>query len=85
MISKNEVFIAIEDPATLGRISRAADIRVLNRFSFFETVNTKNGHRYRVSIEGQDIACSCRDSRNGHACKHEIAVLRDLSLFREVT
>ncbi|MBZ0174449.1 SWIM zinc finger family protein [Candidatus Methanoperedens sp. BLZ2] len=84
MIAKSEVFIGIKDPATLGRLARASEIRVLNRFSFFEAINTRNGHRYRVDINGQDISCNCPDAKN-HQCKHEIAVLRDLNLFKEVT
>lgn len=84
MMSKSEVFIGIEDPSILGRLARASDIRVLNRFSFFEAVNSKNGHRYKVQVIGQDISCNCPDAKTHH-CKHEIAVLRDLNLFSEIT
>jgi len=75
--------VNVRDTDTLKRLAKSAGIRVLNRFDYFEAVNGKNGHRYKVQITGQDIVCSCPDAKN-HNCKHEIAVARDMSLFMEV-
>jgi len=82
MMKTDHRFVDVCDPATLGRLSRSFDIRVLNRFDFFEAVNRKNGHTYEVRITGENIVCPCKDSENGHTCKHEIAVARDLSYFQ---
>jgi len=81
MMKTDHRFVDVCDPATLGRLSRSFDIRVLNRFDFFEAVNLKNGHRYKVDIKGPEIRCSCKDAHRGNNCKHEIAVARDLILF----
>ncbi|MCX9027027.1 MAG: hypothetical protein OIN86_02455 [Candidatus Methanoperedens sp.] len=83
MMKKDQSFVNIRDTDTLKRLAKSAGIRVLNRFDYFEAVNSKNGHRYKVQITGQDIVCSCPDAKN-HNCKHEIAVARDMSLFMEV-
>ncbi len=83
MMKKNHSIMNVRDIDTLKRLARSAGIRVLNRFEYFEAVNSKNGHRYRVHITGQDIVCSCPDAKN-HNCKHEIAVARDMDFFREV-
>lgn len=81
MISKKHRFQNVSDLAILGRLHRSQDIRTINRFSFFEAVNVKNGHRYRLELANDDIVCSCPDSSRGFCCKHEIAVARDLVLF----
>ncbi|NJD52985.1 MAG: hypothetical protein FIB07_08980 [Candidatus Methanoperedens sp.] len=83
MMKKDQSFVNVRDMDTLKRLARSAGIRVLNRFDYFEAVNGKNGHRYKVQIRGQDIICSCPDAKI-HNCKHEIAVARDMSLFMEV-
>ena len=83
MMSKNHKFIGVADAPTIGRLLRSQDIAVLNRFDFFKAVNRKNGHTYEVRITGNNIVCPCKDSERGHTCKHEIAVARDLSFFRE--
>lgn len=77
-------FSDVQDNDTLGRIARSSDIRVLNRFDYFEAINSKNGHRYKVQVAGLDLICNCPDAKN-HICKHEIATARDMNLFREVT
>ncbi|KCZ73633.1 SWIM zinc finger-containing protein [Candidatus Methanoperedens nitroreducens] len=81
MMRKDRVFMNVSDPGMLGRLSRSADITILNRFEFFEAVNSKNRHRYRVNVTERDITCSCPDSKKGNHCKHEIAVARDMSYF----
>ena len=83
MMKKDHSFVNVRDNDTLNRLARSAGIRVLNRFEYFEAVNGKNGHRYRVQITGQDIVCSCPDAKS-HNCKHEIAVARDMNFFIEV-
>jgi hypothetical protein len=75
-MKKDQGFENVRDIDTLTRLARSSGIRVLNRFEYFEAVNGKNGHRYKVQIRGQDIICSCPDAKNHH-CKHEIAVARD--------
>ena len=83
MMKKTDRFTAVQDTAILGRLLRSLDIATLNRFEYFDAVNLKNGHRYKVDINGQEIRCSCKDSELGNNCKHEIAVARDLILFEE--
>jgi hypothetical protein len=83
MMKRDRVFVNVDDPEILGRLLRSADIRVLNRFAYFEARNIRNGHAYKVNINGDSIICTCPDSKL-HACKHEIAVARDASLFQEV-
>ncbi len=83
MMKKDQVFVNITDQAILDRLARSADISVLNRFEYFEAVNSKNGHRYKVNIMGQKILCTCPDAKN-HICKHEIAVARALDYFNGV-
>lgn len=83
MMRKDKVFIGVTDPGILVRLARSAEIQVLKRFDHFEAVNGKNGHRYKVSIAGQDIVCTCPDAKD-HACKHEMAVARDIDLFAGV-
>jgi len=83
MMKKDQSFMDVRDTDTLKRLARSAGIRVLNHFEYFEAVNGKNGHRYKVQIKGKDIICSCPDAKSHH-CKHEIAVARDMSLFMEV-
>ncbi|MCX9082946.1 MAG: hypothetical protein OIN83_12210 [Candidatus Methanoperedens sp.] len=83
MMKKDQSFENVRDTDTLNRLARSAHIRVLNRFEYYEAVNGKNGHRYKVEITGQDIVCSCPDAKN-HNCKHEIAVARDMDFFKEV-
>ncbi|HWQ95992.1 MAG TPA: hypothetical protein VN368_01340 [Candidatus Methylomirabilis sp.] len=83
MMKKDHSFFNVRDSNTLNRLARSAGIRVLNRFDHFEAINSKNGHRYKVHITGQDIVCSCPDAKN-HNCKHEIAVARDMNFFKEV-
>ncbi len=83
MMKKDQSFENVRDMDTLNRLARSAHIRVLNRFEYYEAVNSKNGHRYKVQITGQDIVCSCPDAKN-HNCKHEIAVARDMDFFKEV-
>ncbi len=80
MILRNQRFVNVEDQQTLDRLQRSQDIRTINRFEFFEAVNSRNGHRYRVELKGDEIVCSCPDSQT-HTCKHEIAVARDIGLF----
>ncbi len=80
MLKRDHVFMDVDDPGTLGRLSRSADIRVLNRFTHFEARNARNGHAYKVKVDGDSIICNCPDSKL-HACKHEIAVARDASFF----
>lgn len=80
MMKTDHRFVNVSDPATLGRLARSFDIRVLNRFEHFEAVNSKNGHVYKVRIAGENIVCTCKDSI-AHACKHEIAVARDMGFF----
>ncbi|MBU4373917.1 MAG: hypothetical protein KJ714_05645 [Euryarchaeota archaeon] len=80
MMKRDHRFVNVCDPETLGRLARSFDIRVLNRFEHFEAVNSKNGHVYKVRIAGEDIVCTCKDS-GAHACKHEIAVARDMGFF----
>lgn len=82
-MKKDQSFENVRDTDTLNRLARSAGIRVLNRFEYFEAVNSKNGHRYKVQITGQDIVCSCPDAKS-HNCKHEIAVARDMDFFKEV-
>ena len=82
-MKKDQSFVNVRDMDTLKRLARSAGIRVLNRFEYFEAVNGKNGHRYKVQITEQDIVCSCPDAKS-HNCEHEIAVARDMSLFMEV-
>lgn len=82
-MKKDQSFVNIRDIDTLKRLARSAGIRVLNRFGYFEAVNSNNGHRYKVQITGQDIVCSCPDAKS-HNCKHEIAVARDMDFFKEV-
>ncbi|HWQ96332.1 MAG TPA: hypothetical protein VN368_03055 [Candidatus Methylomirabilis sp.] len=60
-----------------------AMMKIDQSFEYFEAVNGKNGHRYRLQIRGQDIVCSCPDAKSHH-CKHEIAVARDMNFFKEV-
>ena len=83
MMKKDHSFFDVRDADTLKRLAKSAQIRVLNRFDYFEAVNSRNGHRYKVQITGQDIVCSCPDAKN-HNCKHEIAVARDMGFFTEV-
>ena len=83
MMKKDQSFENVKDMDTLKRLVRSAGIRVLNRFEYFEAVNSNNGHRYKVQITGQDIVCSCPDAKS-HNCKHEIAVARDMDFFKEV-
>ncbi len=83
MMKKDHSFVNVGDEATIRRLLRSFDIRAINRFEYFKAVNSKNGHRYRVSIAGQDIVCTCPDAKD-HACKHEMAVARDLGLFAGV-
>lgn len=84
MMRKDHSFFNVQDAATLGRIARAAEIKILNRFEYFEAVNSKNGHKYKVEVSGLDIICSCPDAKNNN-CKHEIAVARDMSIFEDET
>lgn len=79
-LQRNHRFEGIKDPSILSRLLKSQEIRTINRFSFFEAVNQKNGHRYKVEIKGNEIICSYLDSQ-AHACKHEIAVARDIELF----
>ncbi len=81
MMKKTDRFNAVQDADILGRLLRSLEIRTVNRFDSFDVVNLKNGHRYKVEIKGQDINCTCKDSKNGNNCKHEIAVARDMLLF----
>ncbi len=83
MMKKDHVFVEVTDQSVLDRLARSSDIRVLNRFEYFEAVNSKNGHRYKVSITGQNILCSCPDAKT-HICKHEIAVARVMDYFNGV-
>ncbi len=83
MMKKDQVFVGVTDQAIIDRLARSADIRVLNRFEYFEAVNSKNGHRYKVSITGKDILCTCPDAKS-HICKHEIAVARVIDYFNGV-
>ncbi len=83
MMKRDSVFVNVDDPEILGRLLRSADIRVLNRFEYFEARNIGNGHAYKVNVNGDSIICSCPDSKL-HACKHEIAVARDMSYFSGV-
>ena len=80
-MKKSDRFNGVEDPAVLGRLLRSLQIMTINRFEHVDAVNTKNGHRYKVEVRGQEISCSCPDSQKGNNCKHEIAVARDLILF----
>ncbi len=82
-MKKDHNFMDSRDIGTRKRLERSFDIRVLNRFEYFEAVNGKNGHRYKVHITGQDIVCSCPDAKS-HNCKHEIAVARDMEFFKEM-
>lgn len=85
MIPRDYSFFNIRDPGLIARMSRSQEIRVLNRFEFFEAVNTKNGNRYKVQVEAGKIKCTCHDSNLGRICKHEIAVRRDIELFEVMT
>lgn len=80
MMKRTHVFVNAADDATIGRLLRSSDIRTINRFGYFEVVNIRNGHRYKVQVVGEDIVCSCPDAAS-HACKHEIAVARDIGYF----
>ncbi len=80
MILRYQKFVNIEDQQILDRLQRSQDIRTINRFEFFEVVNSRNGHRYKVELRGNELVCSCPDSQT-HTCKHEIAVARDIGLF----
>lgn len=51
-MKKDQSFMDVRDTDTLKRLARSAGIRVLNRFEYFEAVNGKNGHRYKVQIRG---------------------------------
>lgn len=82
-MKKTDRFIAVDDAAVLGRLLRSFQILTLNRGDHVEAVNTKNGHRYKVEINEQNIKCPCQDSSRGNNCKHEIAVARDLILFED--
>ena len=82
MMQRYHRFVNVQDKQILDRLRRAQDIRTINRFEFFEAVNSKNGHRYKVQLRGDEIVCSCPDSQT-HTCKHEIAVARDIELFEE--
>ena len=84
MMKKTDRFNAVNDQAVLGRLLRSFQILTLNRGDHVEAVNTKNGHRYKVEINEQNIKCPCQDSIRGNNCKHEIAVARDMILFDEV-
>ncbi|HWQ96336.1 MAG TPA: hypothetical protein VN368_03075 [Candidatus Methylomirabilis sp.] len=83
MMKKDHVFVNITDQGIINRLAGSLDINVLNRFEYFEAVNSKNGHRYKVNIKGMDILCTCPDSKS-HTCKHEIAVARVLDYFNGV-
>ncbi len=83
MMPRDHRFENIEDQHVLDRLRRSQDIRTINRFEFFEVVNSKNGHRYKVELRGNEIVCSCPDSQT-HTCKHEIAVARDIGLFESM-
>ena len=84
MIHRDHTFFRETDPRLLARIEKSQDVKVLNRFEFFEAWNTKNGNRYKVQIEGSKIICTCHDSQRGNMCKHEIAVRRDLDYFEVI-
>jgi len=84
MMKKTDRFNAVNDHAVLDRLLRSFQILTLNRGDHVEAVNTKNGHRYKVEINEQNIKCPCQDSSRGNNCKHEIAVARDMILFDEV-
>ncbi len=62
MMLKDQSFVNIDDEATIRRLLRSLDIRTINRFEYFEAVNIKNAHRYKVKIQGQNIVCSCPDA-----------------------
>ncbi len=83
MMKKDHVFVNITDQDIISRLARSADIRVLNRLEYFEAVNSKNGHRYKVSVTEKDIFCTCPDAKS-HICKHEIAVARVMDYFNGV-
>ncbi len=83
MILRNQRFVNIEDKHILDRLQRSEDIRTINRFEYFEAVNSRNGHRYKIELKGDEIVCCCPDSQT-HTCKHEIAVARDLGLFENM-
>ncbi len=55
MIPRDYSFFNVKEPGLLARIGRSADIKVLNRFEFFEAVNTSNGNRYKVQVEAGKI------------------------------
>ncbi len=80
MMLRNHRFVNVQDQEVLNRLIRSQDIRTINRFGFFEAVNSRNGHTYKVHLRGNEIVCSCRDSQT-RTCKHEIAVARDIELF----
>ena len=84
MMKKSDRFNGVEDPAVLGRLLRSLQIITIKRDDHVEAVNTKNGNRYKVEINEQNIKCPCQDSSRGNNCKHEIAVARDMILFDEV-
>lgn len=83
MMKRDHVFVGVTDQGIISRLAHSADIRVLNRFEYFEAVNSKNGHRYKVSVTGKDILCACPDAKS-HICKHEIAVARVMDCFNGV-
>ncbi len=83
MILRNHRFVNVEDQKILDRLLRSQDIRTINRFEFFEAVNNRNVHRYKVQLRGNEIVCTCPDSKI-HTCKHEIAVARDIELFEGI-
>lgn len=80
MMLRYKKFKNVKDQGILARLLRSQDIKVLNRFEFFEAVNARNGHIYKVKIAGDEIRCSCKDAER-NACKHEMAVCRDLPFF----
>lgn len=82
-MNKDHVFVNVTDHGILSRLARSADIRVLSRLEYFEAVNSKNWHRYKVSITGKEILCTCPDAKS-HICKHEIAVARVMDYFNGV-
>ena len=84
MLERNKRFLNEKNPAVLARLLRSLQIAVLRRAEDrFEALNKINGHKYNISVTDGTIVCTCPNSQRGHACKHEMAVSRDMPLFEK--
>lgn len=67
----------VKHPGLRSRIERAValvqNVRATSRPGHW-VVEGSDGHEWHVEVKGHWSACNCPDSRNGHHCKHRIAV-----------